>query len=249
MKKTGHFKILFCFLMVAMLNWRCHKAPVCDCFEAAGKPSSITITVPYFDQISVYDDINVFLSTGPQEQVEIQGGENLIKNIGTTVSNGVLTLKNNNICDWLRSYKKSTINVYLTMPDITYITSYGYGNIQSTDTLNASSFQIKTNSSGDINLIVHSVTVNTHLFGSGDLTLSGITANFTCNFFSGTGFLYCDKLQSQYTFLSTATIGDCYITSSGRMDVAIFKQGNVYYAGNPVPLNCTTYGKGQLIKE
>ena len=248
MKNRSIFKILCCFI-IALLNWHCHKTPACDCFEAAGSPSSMTVSVPYFDQIYVNDDINVFLSIGPQEQVEIQGGEHLIKNIGATVSGGVLTLSNNNICDWLRSYKKSAINVYLTMPNITYITSNGIGTIQSTDTLNVNSFQIQTKSSGDVTLIVHSVNVNTHLFGAGDLTLTGITSNFTCNFFSGTGFLYCDKLQSLYTFLSTSTIGDCYITSKGEMDVAIFKEGNVYYSGNPTLINYKTYSKGQLIQE
>lgn len=240
---------MVCCFMAAFLSWHCHKAPVCDCFEAAGSPSEITVSVPYFNQISVYDDVNVFITPGPQEQIQIQGGKNLIKNIAATVSDSVLTLKNNNICNWMRSYKKSVINVYITMPDITYITSNGVGTIQSTDTLKVNTLQIQTKSAGDVTLMVHAININTHLFGSGNLTLTGTTDNFTCNFFSGTGFLYCDKLQSLYTFLSTATIGDCYITSSGRMDVAIFKLGNVYYSGNPSPIYCTAHGKGQLIKE
>lgn len=185
---------------------------------------------------------------GPQH-IEIDGAKNLIQNITTDVSGGVLTLQNNNICNWMKSYKKSIINVYITMPDIAYITNEGVGNVQSTDTITAGSFQVQIKSAGDINLMVRSVNVTAHLFGAGDLTLTGTTGNFLCNFFGGTGFIYTDNLNSGYTFLASSTTGDCYITSKGIMDVTIYNIGNVYYSGNPTLIRYQTYGKGQLMKE
>src|SRR5580700_7348642 len=103
-----HLKILL-ILFCAVSAISCRKVPVCDCFEAAGAPSeeNRTSVLPYFEQVYVQDDLNVSISIGNTEQVLIQGGSNLIHNISATVSNNVLTLKNNNICNWLRSYKKS----------------------------------------------------------------------------------------------------------------------------------------------
>lgn len=241
-------KISAVFLAIA-LNWSCTKGPFCNCFSPVGSPSERTLNLPSFDQITVKDNINVFLSTGPQEQVTIQGGSNLIKYISADVSSGMLTLKNENKCNWMRSYKKSVINVYITMPNITYIKNEGIGKVKSQDTLVADSLQLETQSAGDIDLIVHSQYIIGHLFGPGDLTLSGTTGTFLCNFFAGTGFAYCDKLNSGYTFFSSSTTGDCYVTSSGALDVVIYRNGNIYYSGKPTSVSAKTYSKGQLIPE
>src|ERR1700748_1692479 len=83
------------------------KAPVCDCFDSAGNPGSQVREVPFFTQIVTNDNVNVYISVGNPETVTIEGGGNLLSNIAANVSNGVLTLHNNNICNWLRSYKKS----------------------------------------------------------------------------------------------------------------------------------------------
>lgn len=240
-------QLLVC-CMVAWLGWSCKKTPVCECFEVAGKPTTATRNVAPFNQIYVDDNINVFLSVGPQ-QVILQGGGNLLENIATNVSGGVLTLQNNNICNWWRSYKKSIITVYISSPDINFITSNGIGTIQSTDTLTYDTLQVQTISAGDINLMVRNKIVYAHMFGTSDLTITGKTNAFECNFFGGTGFVYADQLISGYTFISNSSTGDCYVNSNGGLDVTIFKDGNVYYSGSPTGITCKTYGAGQLIKE
>ncbi|HTA83139.1 MAG TPA: DUF2807 domain-containing protein, partial [Bacteroidia bacterium] len=163
-----------------------------------------------------------------------------------------LTLKNNNICNWLRSYKKSVINVYITMPEVVNITNSGYGEVQSQGTITTDSLVlVTTNSPGDIQLDVNSRYINAHFFGTADLTLSGQTQIFLCNFFGGTGFIYNNNLTvSGYAFLSSNTTGDSYLNATGILDVQIYGRGNVYYTGNPTQLQSSTVaGSGQLIKE
>ena len=247
MNKKNITKLVF-FCVIAVVGWSCKKTSICECFEAAGKPASIIRTIDGFNQIVVNDDINVFISQGAQ-QVEIQGGENLIENIATNVSGGVLTLQNNNICDWMRSYKKSIINVYITIPNLTSILSNGVGSIQSTDTLRFDTLQIQTKSASDINLLLRSKSVYAHMFGTSDLTLTGSADLFECNFFAGTGFVYCDGFKSGYTFISHNSTGDCYVSPLGELDVIIYKYGNVYYKGSPSPISVKTFSSGQLIKE
>jgi hypothetical protein len=250
MKQKAFLKILFALLVVIMV-YSCKKSPVCDCFEVTGNQATDdrTSALAYFNQVVTYDDMNIFISIGPQEKVLISGGENLIRNISANATNGILSLRNENNCNWLRSYKKSTINIYITMPEVTYITNNGYGTIQSTDTIAADNLQVQTYSAGDIHLAVHCNSINAHLFGSSDVTLSGTCGAFECNFFAGTGFLYADHLATGYTYLTTSTTGDCYVNSNGGLDVVINKQGNIYYAGNPISINKKIHGAGQLIKE
>ncbi len=238
------------FLFCAICVISCHKSPVCDCFESAGPPAEENRTgvLPYFEEIYAEDDVNVFIIMGSTEQVLIQGGSNLIHNISATVSNKVLTLKNNNNCNWLRSYKKSIINVYITMPRVTYITNAGIGSVTGSDTITTDTLNVRTISAGDINLNVSAKQVYGHLFGSGDITLNGHCNQFSCTFFSGTGFVYCNNLQTGYTFISSTSTGDCYVNASGLLDAAIYSRGNIYYSGSPT-VNETIKGSGQVIKE
>ncbi len=229
----------------------CNKAPVCDCFDSAGSQSSQVRDVPYFNQIIAKDNVNVYITIGNPEKVIIEGGGNLVPNIGANVSNGVLTLKNNNICNWLRSYKKSGINVYITMPDLNTITNSGYGTVESKGTISIDSLVLNTtNSSGDIDLSVNVRFINAHMFGTADLTLTGQCQTFLTNFFGGTGYIYNNNLIiTGYAFVSSNTTGDCYINCNGTLDVEIYGQGNVFYNGTPSIQYYPEGGSGKLIKE
>ena len=187
---------------------------------------------------------------GPAQQVTIQAGKNLIPNISTDVSGNVLTLKNKNICNWIRSYKKSVINVYITLPRITFITKAGTGTIQSLDTITTDTFQVRTINAGDSNLTVRAKQIEGHLFGPGDLTLSGSADNFLCNFYGGTGFMYCNNLATGYTYISSSTTGDCYVNANRLLIAVINQRGNIYYTGSPPPAVMQSINSsGKLIQE
>ncbi|HTA27026.1 MAG TPA: head GIN domain-containing protein [Bacteroidia bacterium] len=239
------------YWLIAISLLSCNKTPVCDCFESAGSEASDVRVLPYFNQIIANDNVNVFITTGSPQSVTIEGGKNLIPNIGANVNGTVLTLKNNNICNWLRSYKKSHINVYITMPELTTITNSGYGTVQSQGTLTFDSLVLNTtNSAGNIDLAVNNRFINAHMFGTADLTLSGNCQTFLCNYFGGTGFIYNGNLVvSSYAFLSSNTTGDSYLNTTGTLGVQIYGQGNVYYTGNPTSVQSSSIGSGQLIKQ
>src|SRR5690348_5293144 len=99
-------KGIYILLLGAIALSSCQK--LCDCAESTGSPTQETRSLSSFDRIIVDNNVNVVLSIGPQ-QVTVEGGKNLLPNITTDVANGALTLKNKNICNWLRSYKKSKI--------------------------------------------------------------------------------------------------------------------------------------------
>ncbi len=236
---------------VLLMTGGCHKAPLCDCFDSAGSKASQIRLVPYFNQISVQDNVNVFITQGSPEQVTIEGGSNLIPNIGADVTGVVLNLKNNNICNWLRSYKKSIINVYITMPELISVTNVGYGKVQSVGTINSDSLVLNTkNSSGDIQLDVNARFINSHLFGTADLTLSGQCQTFLCDFYGGTGFIYNSNLVVLgYAFLSSNTTGDSYINCTGTFTAKIYSEGSIYYSGSPILQFYPEGGSGKLIKQ
>jgi hypothetical protein len=234
---------------MALILVGCHKAPLCDCIDSAGTQTSQVRITDNFNRILVYDNINVYLTIGSPERVTIAGGANLIQNITSNVDSGAVAFHNNNICNWLRSYKNSMINIYITMPQIAEITNSGYGTVQSHGTITSDSIILyTTNSSGDIDLDVNSKYINAHLFGTADITLTGQTNTFSSNFFGGTGYIYNSNLKAQNVFLSSSTTGDCYLHADSTLYVEIFGEGSVYYTGNPKVTYVPEGGSGKLIQ-
>jgi len=248
-RKSGGCILAWLFILGL---YSCGKTPVCDCFDSAGSQSSQIRQVPYFNQITTNDNVNVYITIGNPEKLVIEGGGNLIPNIGANVSGTVLSLNNNNICNWVRSYKKSSINAYITMPELITITNSGYGTVYSKGTITSDSLVLyTTNSPGNIELTVNARIISAHLFGTSDITLSGQCQSFLTNFFGGTGYIYDnDLVVSNYTFISTNTTGDCYVNCNiGTLFVEIFGQGNVFYKGLPTVQYFPEGGSGKLIKE
>ena len=238
------------YWLLAFVFCSCHKAPLCDCIDSAGSQATITKNLGFFNQIYVKDNINVYITIGSPETITVEGGSNLIKNIETDVNNGILSMKNNNICNWLRSYKKSVINVYITMPELNTVTNAGYGTVYSRGTLAVDSLVLNTvNSSGDFDLNVNCNYINAHMFGTADLTLTGYAKTFSTNFFGGTGFIYNNNLETGYTFVSSSTTGDCYVNADSALVVEIFGEGDVYYKGNPAISYFPKGGSGKLVKD
>jgi len=239
---------IFALLLVAMSFYSCKKANVCDCFERTGTTTTEIRELPAFTTIYVENNMNIYLTQGPTQQVEIEAGKNLMPLISTEVnSDGELDIKNYNICNFLRTYKKS-INIYITMPRLTYLTNNGVGTIQSTNTFTTDTINVRTESLGDIHLMVNNVYVNGHMHGAGDIYVSGNTQQFSCNNV-GNGFINCSNLLvSGYTWLGLSTTGNSYVNVNGLFQVYIHESGNVYYSGRAT-VQSTITGSGHLIPQ
>jgi hypothetical protein len=227
----------------------CKKENRCDCFKSTGGMVTQSRNLSGFNRLLVEDDVNVYIKQAAVFDVQVTAGENLIELIKTEVKNGELIIQNNNKCNFIRSYEPK-INVYVTMPEITYITHEGIGLIKSMNTFTTAEFDIWTKSSGDIVLDVNNNKLHTHLQRNGDITVSGKTNELTC-FADHSGVLEAKNLiASKYVWMISKTTGDThfYITS-GLIDITMIGVGNVYYSGNPTEIKVREEGKGRLIKQ
>lgn len=242
MKKN--IKILFLFLIVTILFSACKKENRCDCFKRTGSVIIETREISGFDKIYVEDNLNVFLTQDSIFSVKVEAGENIAPLIKTEVRNGTLYIKNDNRCNWTRSYDKP-FNVYITMPVITYVTSDGTGNIKGLNTIKRDTIDVQIKNSGNIELSLTSLKINSHMHGSGDVTLSGTTYEHACDI-GGTGYLYCTNLKTRYTFVHTFTTGICYVNCSGYLICIIDRIGDVYCYGHPATVAKTLNSSGKL---
>jgi hypothetical protein len=83
-------------------------------------------------------------------------------------------------------------------------------------------------------------------YGVVEINLSGkSTVSYISN--KGYGPVNAFDLNTDYTFLSTKSPNDCYVSVNSEIGVTIDNIGNVYYKGNPNTVNEVSNSTGRLI--
>ncbi|MFD0862770.1 head GIN domain-containing protein [Sungkyunkwania multivorans] len=108
--------IPFIFILFA-----CSNENAFDCIQTAGKIVQREIAVGDFDRVLVNEHIEMIISSGTENRVVVETGENLINDVKAVVQSGRLILTDNNDCNWVRDY--GITKIYVTAIDITEIRS------------------------------------------------------------------------------------------------------------------------------
>lgn len=217
-----------------------------DMVKGTGKKTTEIRELPLFTKIYLKDNVNVILSTGNQ-QVKVEGGEKLIPLVRTKVKDSILYIKDDNKCNWARSYKKGVINVYISVPTLRYIWHYGSGNITCIDTIHCDVLDIETRESGDVELILKAGMILAHLHGSSDVTLRG-KSTYMGSFHIGEGYFYANELTTYETWFFNMASGNDYFNVTSGVSGRIAWAGDVYLYGKPSHVSVVREGKGKLIR-
>ncbi|MCW3070680.1 MAG: hypothetical protein JWO44_570 [Bacteroidetes bacterium] len=242
MKKIKYISTLL--LLLPLLFSSCKKENRCDCIKRTGEIIKDVRHPGEFDKILVENNLNVFITEDSVTEVTVEAGENIAPLIKTEVMNGTLFIRNKNRCNWSRSYKKP-LNVYIRMPKITFITSDGTGDIKSLNTITTDTLDVQTKNSGNVELTVNNLRVLTHMHGSGDVTLHGITSEHDISI-GGTAYIYAQELQTTYTYIHTFTLGISYIRASSLLICRLDEKGDIFCYGAPPSVQKEQNGTGQL---
>jgi hypothetical protein len=235
------------YLLPILVTMACSSCNRDTCPLSSGPGGTETRNLASFNEIVLYDKINLILTQDSVQKVIVGGGKNLLEGIETQVKDGLLTISNNNGCNWLRD-PGYQINVYVSSSQLEKITYYGAGNITSTNSLLASQFTVDS------------------WTGTGSITLSLVTgisnayvrnnnAVITLNGQSDSSFIYCGEegsvneinFNSSYASVDSKSIENIYVNVSNSMRAVLAYKGNVYYKGNPVLLDTLISNSGKLI--
>jgi hypothetical protein len=124
--------VITLLLALALLGAGCGKNGP-DCFQASGDTIREVLPVAEFSNITVFENIQLVLRYGPEQEVVLETGENLRPDISVRVVDGTLELRDGNNCNFFRSYGKTIC--YITSPDLEVIRSSTGWPIRSEGTL------------------------------------------------------------------------------------------------------------------
>lgn len=173
----------------------------------------------------------------------VETGSNMIKYIETDVVNGQLIIRQLDADIFI----EKAVRVYLSVDSLEYVELNGSGDFDA-DHLNASTFEIKMNGSGNVDLNIDANTVSSSIDGSGDFNLLGNTTTFNGNI-KGSGDIFAKYLYTDNSNIDIEGSGDATINVSNNLNATIYGSGNIYYYGNPDNVTSTIQGSGQLIQQ
>jgi len=237
---------MFMLLIAAFFAMACNKNGG-KCFSNSGEVILQERTVPYFDSIALFDNVDVILTQDTINRVWVEAGKNIIGGITTEVIDNLLIIHNQNSCNWLRSYN-TPINVHISVKNLWKIHYESAGNITSTNTIQ--SWYLKIELWGGCGVIDLDVNVNNGFFiqqmGTADLVLRGL-CKISSVYAGDFGKLQLGGMNTGYSFVKNNGTNDCFVRASKHLDATIGSMGNIYYSGNPDTLTTHINGSGAVI--
>lgn len=234
-------------ILLVMALQGCDKEGVC--IKSTGKiVSDNRVALPYH-YIEVYDNINLFLEQDTAlSEIKVEAGENLIAGITTEIDSGKLVLRNENSCNWLRSFEVP-VNVYLKFIRLDTLIFQAAGNITCLNAwTNDSIFVNVIEGAGKINFNLDMEKSVIHIrYGTVSMDITG-RSGVTFISSQGYGPVHAEDLLSKFTYIYTFSPNDVYVYASEELGVEIGNIGNVYYRGEPKEISADIYGEGKLIK-
>ena len=206
----------------------CEPAPLTN-----GKPTTET---RWFDEeitaIHVYNDINVTLVEADTFRIEITTGENLMEKITSTVENGILYLKNENIRYWIRSYDYP-LDIKIYHNSITRINYESWGDLTSEgyisqDTIDHFYLDVR-HGSGHIDVKVNCKTLSVSAHdGTAKVTVAG-SADYTDIYHNARNNIYAKEMVSKNARVRAYYEGSVYVNCINKLEALINNFGSIYY--------------------
>lgn len=194
-----------------------------------------------FKKIEMRGKGNLYLTQGENYSVQIEAGKNILKNLQVHVIEDFLIIEKD--LDLLFS-NESEIKVYITMPEVEYLSLAGDGDILGKTKINSESLNLFIFGSGDMNLEIKTNNLKSGIFGSGDVILKGETEKAFISII-GSGDCKMKEFKTKESQINIEGSGDVELQVSKKLDVEIAGSGNVVYYGNP-EVEESIYGSGSL---
>ena len=224
------------WLIALMIMTSCEPAPWTN-----GKP--ITETREFEENINAlffYDDINVTLIESDTCRIEITTGENLMPLITSTVEEGKLYLRNENIRMWARSYDYP-LDIKVYHNSIRYINYMSWGDLKSEGFVSSDTIKdfdlIVEHGSGHIDLKLNCKNLKVHANdGTAKITVAG-TSDYSYLHSNARNNIYALDLITKNATANIHYEGSIYVNCTDTLNANIHNFGNIYYKGEPKQLN------------
>ena len=193
-----------------------------------------------FSSLDVSRGLDVYLTFGKPQTIEIEADDNLHDIIRTEVVSGTLRIyQDKNI----RNAKAKRI--YITVPTIEEIEASSAADVIGENLLNAESFSVSVSSAAEVRIEVNAREVQVEASSSGSVELKGETDELDANA-SSAGSIDADKLQARYCRVTASSAGNVQVLALEEISANASSAGSIRYKGNPSEKKIDTSSAGSV---
>lgn len=242
------YMVLLLALILYVLG-SCKKADERRCVKSSGSIITEGRSLESFNRIELRDNINLIIIPDTINFMHVEAPENLMKFIISDVQGQNLVIRNDNRCNWLRSFEND-ISVRLHLKTLEGVEIRGMGDIKNEGFLQSDIFHIDAYAaSGNIDLQVQAKEIHVKIHnGPSFITVKG-TGERAYVYNAGEGYIFMQNFTAQQSFVVHNGTGDCHIKAERFLDISLEYVGDVYYYGQPDTLNKTITGSGRIHKK
>jgi hypothetical protein len=188
--------------------------------KGSGKLQTETRDVDNFNRIKMVGSIDVFITVGKKQSVEISFDDNILDYIETKVQGKTLIL------DSRKSFSsRKNCKIEITVPKLV---------------------SVKLTGSGDININnLDNVFFEYELSGSGNLTAEGKVKDLEL-YLSGSGDIDTRNVAADDVYAKLSGSGDIKVYAQNNFDGKVSGSGDILYYGNPEKIDTKISGSGSI---
>ena len=194
-----------------------------------------TRIVDHFTGISVSTGIEVYISQGNTEHVEVVSSQKSIKDIRTEVENGILKIyyKHKEGFHWFSMHINRTMKVYVTARELQRISASSGSDVYGQTKINATNLSLSASSGADLHLDVTSNNLSCDVSSGSDAELKGTATNFMASASSGAN-IKASSLITDSSTLDASSGSDINVTVNKSLKGTASSGADITYKGNPL---------------
>ena len=244
-----NLRIVFIFILILS---SCDKQDTFDCIQSIGHPITKEFIIDNFDEVLVNENIELTVKVGSLFSLRIQTGSNMMSDVNYRIQDGILILKDENRCNWVRSYAPTKVTV--VAPDIKKITSNTQYGIKSEGVLTYPSLELISEnfdnnflSLGDFDIKIQNENLFVVSNNLSQFFISGTTNNLHVGFYSGTTSFFGSNLIAQEITVSHRSGHDIFVHPILSLTGELRSTGNLISVKTPELVDVAQLYTGQLI--
>jgi len=235
-----------------LLIWSCAKDNAPDCLQLSGEIITRDYSLNGFERILVNENIELTLKMGSEYHLKIEAGEHLIHDVEYNVSDGLLTLSDNNQCNWIRRYAPTKIIV--TTPSLTEIRSNTQHTISSDGVLTFPSLNLISEnfnqddlSSGNFNLHIQNESIKVISNNLSQFFISCQTDALFVGFYAGTTAFFGADLKANHITVYHRSSHDMVVNPQESLSGELRSTGHLISTRTPATVDVQAFYTGTVI--
>jgi hypothetical protein len=238
MRNFTKFSLVALIILVSLTFNACKY----ECKNGSGKQTTVNRTIETFSSVQFGGSYKVIISQDSSSSIKITADDNVIEDIITKVSGGVLEIKTDgNYCN------VGEIVIELSTKQWKGIEASGASQITSVGQIKSDEFDIKLSGTSTLDLDLVTGNLKTNSSGDSKIMLKGQARSHEINF-SGTGILKAfDFVVGDYK-ISTSGASELEINVLNDLKISTSGTSKVSYKGTPKNISNDESGSSELIK-